>query len=217
MKTFPTDSTRPRRRLPLPLAFTLTELLVVIAIIAVLAALLLPALGRTKTKAQNAACLSNLRQLGIATRLYAEVHQERLPSAEILPSKPIDPQHPLPRISDVLARHVGRATGTNIASAQVFRCLADFRNRFASEGSSYEWNYELNGHRIDEPRTSEAFLLLKQGDFSAGVTNFVVTSPPESIPMLLDYDAVHPRTLKAGKNVVYMDGHVGALETGAAR
>lgn len=217
MKTFPTDSTHPRRRLPLPLAFTLTELLVVIAIIAVLAALLLPTLGRTKAKAHNAACLSNLRQLGIATRLYAEVHQERLPGAEILPSKPIDPQRPLPRISDVLGPYAGRAGGTNVAAAQVFRCLADSRNRFASEGSSYEWNYELNGHRIDQPQTSEAFLLLKPGDFSGGVTNFVVTTPPESIPMLLDYDAVHPRTLKAGKNVVYMDGHVGALEEGGGR
>ncbi len=215
MKTYPIDSAHRRRRPSLPLAFTLTELLVVIAIIAVLAALLLPALGRTKSKAQNAACLSNLRQLGIATRLYAEVHQERLPSAEILPSKPVDPQRPFPRINEVLARYIGRAAGTNIADAQVFRCLADSRNRFASEGSSYEWNYELNGHRIDQPRTSEAFLLLKPGDFSGGITNFVVTSPPESIPMLLDYDAVHPRTLRAGKNAVYMDGHVGPLEAGA--
>jgi prepilin-type N-terminal cleavage/methylation domain-containing protein/prepilin-type processing-associated H-X9-DG protein len=217
MKISQIDSAHPGRRPPLPPAFTLTELLVVIAIIAVLAALLLPALGRTKTKAHNAACLSNLRQLGIAARLYAEAHQERLPSAEILPSKPVDPQRPLPRISDVLGRYVGQAAGSNVASAQVFRCLGDSRNRFASEGSSYEWNYELNGHRIDQPRTSEAFLLLKPGDFSGGVTNFVVTSPPESIPMLLDYDAVHPRTLRAGKNVVYMDGHVGALEAGAAK
>jgi prepilin-type N-terminal cleavage/methylation domain-containing protein/prepilin-type processing-associated H-X9-DG protein len=192
--------------------FSLVELLVVIAIIAILAGLLMPALGRSKAQAHNAACINNLRQLGIAVRLYAEDNDERLPRAEILPSQPIDPANPLPRICDVLAPYAGRAAGSNVSSVTIFKCLADKKGRFAAEGSSYEWNAELNGARMDEIRTDNRFLVRRRGDPSSGVTNFVVILPPGTTPLMLDYDDFHPRKPKPGKNIVFMDGHVAPME-----
>jgi prepilin-type N-terminal cleavage/methylation domain-containing protein len=74
--TAATTTPNPRTKL---LAFTLIELLVVIAILAILAALLLPALAKAKAKAWQASCTSNLKQVAYSISMYTHDNNDRLP------------------------------------------------------------------------------------------------------------------------------------------
>ena len=75
-------------------AFTLIELLVVIAIIAILAALLLPALSRAKQKGQQAVCLSNLKQTGLAFQMYLNDNGDHFPDRRDLKTSLPGGYHP---------------------------------------------------------------------------------------------------------------------------
>lgn len=186
-------SSRPQRsqagpRRVLVEAFTLIELLVVVAIIAVLAALLLPALGRAKGKAHDINCVSNLRQLGLAVSLYADENEGRLPFAEQRPSTPIDPANPLPRICDVLAPQIASS------NSPVFQCPQDTRGYFQKEGSSFEWAYLLNGKVLHQIEVGPAW------------ARFSI--PSDQAPLLFDYENFHVGSTNGRKNVLYGDGHV---------
>jgi prepilin-type N-terminal cleavage/methylation domain-containing protein len=96
-------------------AFTLIELLVVIAIIAILAAMLLPALAKAKATAKKAQCLSNLRQMGLSLLMYAEDHQNFIPRA-------------VGSVNGawwrVLALNLGGKVGTDFTKIKVLTCPA---------------------------------------------------------------------------------------------
>ncbi len=170
-------------------AFTLIELLVVIAIIGILASLLMPALARAKTKANDIKCINNLRQIGIALTVYTDDHGGKLPFAERLPTKPVSATNVYPRIVDVLSNYVGGAVA-------VFHCPNDTGGYFKAQGSSYEWNYQVNGRPLETP----------------GVINGEVRTA-EKAQIMYDYDNFHRGGGPRGtKNVLHGDGHVEPIQ-----
>lgn len=175
-----------RDRHPRSRGFTLIELLVVIAVIGILAGLLLPVLSRGKRSAQSAACLSNLRQIGVALELYVQDHKNRLPVCAQLPSLDTNPP-----ITKVLAPYLD--------APKVFQCRAD-RAFFPVEGTSYEWNQFLNGASYDRPE--------EWSPVTRSIVDTIFGGRLET-PLIGDAEAFHgAEGIWMGKNALYFDGRV---------
>jgi prepilin-type N-terminal cleavage/methylation domain-containing protein len=127
-------------------SFTLVELLVTLAIIGILAALLLPALNSSRRRAQQIACVGNLKQIGLALNMYLSDNRFIMPCCTMKPSDPPSGEEGLPCIVDVLLTYTNK-------NREIFCCPADPNQEFfKKEGTSYEWQSQLgiNGMKADE-------------------------------------------------------------------
>ena len=183
-------------------AFTLLELLVVIAVIAILASLLLPALGRAKETARRSSCLGNLRQVNLGIHLYGDDNADSLP---ILPDPNPYPNGVGAYYKQLVKGYLG-LSGAASRQEKVFICPSD---RTISTNATHAFtSYTFNGyetHPGDLPRITGQ----KLGSIQSATKAALVGEYPAFFG-----GAWHPTVTTeafrdAKNNLSFADGHVG--------
>lgn len=194
------------RLLPLPRAFTLIELLVVIAIIAILAAMLLPALSKAKEKAKTTVCLGNLKQWGFATQLFASEHEDKLPP-DGTPNG-MSPDHgwysDLPRTINLPTYHEmpWRTNAAIDVGRSIWICPSNPRR---SNGNNL-FHYCLNAH-VNDAGTDNGI--------GRQIRLSKIPSPSSTVWLfdngrlagVAQQNNVHSNLHSAGANFTFLDGH----------
>jgi len=175
---------------------------VVIAIIAILAALLLPALASAKEKGKRIACLSNLKQVGLALTLYTDSYQERMPSAITYGSTPGVPST-APNTVQYTDSYGGVPKALNVGGYRVFWCPSERVDKlthappFDTDHTSYRYRFVIWDNTVRFPG-------LKTSDFCKPVGQIVYHENMDNHYKRLNgsYTSTQP-TL----NAIYADFH----------
>lgn len=213
-------------------AFTLIELLVVIAIIAILAGMLLPALAQSKVKAQAALCKSNLRQMGVASLMYVDDNQDKLPYAW---GTGHDPNRN--NFQNLLLAYIkrsafvaGSATTNSDFATSVYKCPARMAENHSGNDKTYRgagnpWKISYAMNQFTSADFPDKMLL---GYPSGATAKMAAVKEPAATLLIADLSHLlnHPAVIllretdigykhggqmhkaKGLANILFMDGHV---------